>query len=525
MNKEFIKRLTLAHGWLGLIFSGFLFIIFFAGSIALFRQEITLWSMQPHMPVTSGPLISIDKAFQNAVANRDYDAKEHITVVLPTKESHFIKAYVDIKDRPQEPHYDELTIDPTTGEIVSEGIKFELAEFIYHLHYDLNIPQGKYVLGFVTLFFLFALISGIFIHAKKLISNFFQYRGNKHKRSQLLDMHNVVGVVSLPFTVMYAISGLIFNLVIIYQIAFAVTVYKGDGEALLKDAGFETIAPVWKDKPIEHISIDNLVAKVTEEYQLAPRVLRIFNYGDESALIQLRSQDNDELTTSYSNTYSLYNGELVVRSDSHKPNSLVVGTGVLRKLHYGNYASLDLRLIYLLLGLAVCALIMTGNLLWIEKREKQRNFSMRTISIAKYVTLVSSAGIMFATASAFVIERLLPIAWNDRAILMGQGFWSVLALCAVIYLLPFARANYKRALAFTLYGCGIMYSLTVIIGLITLNKPMIALIKQQQFTSLAIDISLVLFAGLYFLIGKKLYNSCHDTEVLEQEEPELAIES
>ena len=43
MNKEFIKRLTLAHGWIGLVFSSLLFIIFFAGSIALFRQEITLW--------------------------------------------------------------------------------------------------------------------------------------------------------------------------------------------------------------------------------------------------------------------------------------------------------------------------------------------------------------------------------------------------------------------------------------------------------------------------------------------------
>lgn len=40
MNKDFLKRLTEAHSWLGLIISGLLFVIFFAGSISLFRHEI-----------------------------------------------------------------------------------------------------------------------------------------------------------------------------------------------------------------------------------------------------------------------------------------------------------------------------------------------------------------------------------------------------------------------------------------------------------------------------------------------------
>ncbi len=45
MNKEFLKGITEAHSWLGLIISGLLFVVFFAGAIALFRAEITQWSM------------------------------------------------------------------------------------------------------------------------------------------------------------------------------------------------------------------------------------------------------------------------------------------------------------------------------------------------------------------------------------------------------------------------------------------------------------------------------------------------
>lgn len=507
MNKEFIKRLTLAHGWLGLIFSGLLFIIFFAGSIALFRQEIVNWAMQPHYPVTQGEQISVERAFEIALEGRDYDAKEHLNMVLPTKENRYFRAIIDIKDRPVEPHYDDILIDPVSGEIISEENKFEFADFVYRLHYDLNIPQGKYILGFVTLFFLFALISGIFIHARKLISNFFQYRAGNHKRSQLLDMHNVVGVVSLPFTIMYAISGLIFNLVIIYQVAFAITVYKGDGEALLKDAGFETIAPQWQDKPTPRINLDELISEVTAEFNSAPRFVRLYNYGDESGLVQLFSTDNSELTAGYTNTYSLTTGEIVVRSDSTQPNSLVVGTGVLRKLHYGNFASLDLRFIYLFLGFAVCGLIITGNLIWLEKREKQRNFSARTLTIARYVTLVSSVGIMVAIALSFIVERVLPEATLNRPDVVANAFWALLALCAIVYALPVVRRNYRLALQQSLYLCSVALVVTVVAGYVMYSETLFALFDAQRYSTIAVDISFIVSALLLAFVAKRIKSS------------------
>jgi uncharacterized iron-regulated membrane protein len=519
MNKEFVKRLTLAHGWIGLVFSGLLFIIFFAGSIALFRQEITLWSMQPHFPITSGENIGVNKVLDSALADRNYDPKEHITLLLPSADSYYYKAYIDIKDREQEPHYDELLIDPVTGEIVNEGNKFDLADFIYRLHYNLNIPFGKYVLGFVTLFFLFALISGIFIHARKFISNFFKYRGAKHKRSQLLDMHNVVGVISLPFTIMYAISGLIFNLLIIYQISIALVLYNGDGEALLKDAGIESIEPEWQDKPIEHIDIDKLITKVTKEYQVAPRMLTIYNYGDKSAVIQFRAQDTDELTTMYNVAYSLNDEHVTMKIDNSNPNTVRIGVSVLRKLHYGNYAGLDLRVMYLILGFLVCALIVTGNLLWIEKREKQRTFSARSLSLARYATVLSSTGIIISTCIAFLYERLIPIHWLNRVDILGQTFWVSLAILAIIYALPKVRANYRQALAISLYVSAGILLLTLLISLITFNQPLIDLFMVGSYTVFSVDLSLFVSALLLIIVGRSIIQK--STEIVEKPSDDL----
>ena len=73
---------------------------------------------------------------------------------------------------------------------------FFLADFMYRLHYSLNLPLGNYLIGFVTLAFLYIIFSGVLIHAKDMVRGFFRYRA-KGRASQLLDIHNVIGVISI----------------------------------------------------------------------------------------------------------------------------------------------------------------------------------------------------------------------------------------------------------------------------------------------------------------------------------------
>ncbi|MGB6136022.1 MAG: PepSY-associated TM helix domain-containing protein, partial [Shewanella sp.] len=48
-----IKNLVEAHSWLGLIISPLLFIVFWAGAITLFHDEVAQWAITPHHPVQS----------------------------------------------------------------------------------------------------------------------------------------------------------------------------------------------------------------------------------------------------------------------------------------------------------------------------------------------------------------------------------------------------------------------------------------------------------------------------------------
>jgi len=75
MNKEFLKRITDAHSWLGLIISGLLFVVFFAGSVALFRAEISQWSMQPHFEVSQGQPLALSEILAIAIKDEPFELK------------------------------------------------------------------------------------------------------------------------------------------------------------------------------------------------------------------------------------------------------------------------------------------------------------------------------------------------------------------------------------------------------------------------------------------------------------------
>lgn len=501
MNKEFLKRITEAHSWLGLIISGVLFVVFFAGAISLFRAEINQWSMQPHLTVTDSEPLPISKIMESAIKGVPFDAKEHLTLVSPTPHNPYYSAYIDIHHQPGEKDYVGLLIDPNTGEQVAEIDDFELAEFIYDLHIDLNIPAGTYVVGVVALFFFFALVSGIIIHTRKLVSNFFKYRADDKPRSKLLDMHNVIGVMSLPYTVMYAFSGLIFNLVIIYQIAFALVLYQGDQQALLDDGGYKTVKTQWLDKAWQQPNIDQLVEQTTTKYQQTPRVIRAYNYGDESAVLHFFIAEQSSLTRNYEIAYNLKDDSVYFVRDDSNPNMLRQGLHVISKLHFGDYAGFDLRILYFVLAMGVCTLIVTGNLLWIEKRSRQRVKSVKTLAFVNNFTLWVTGGVVLATAVAFVTERLLPLGLVSRADYMIASF--VMTLITVAVLLGF-NENKKWFLGWLLRLSGYLAAFVIILDWVMFNREILTLWEKGITTIIGTEIGLAIVAFVLITIGNRL---------------------
>lgn len=506
MSKDFLKRLIEAHSWLGLMVSGLLFIVFFAGSISLFRDDVKQWALQPHLPISE--VVSADKALLPIhsvieIAKEGLNVKKNgrIRVFQPTHTQPYYLVSIDLVRKPNEPRRASFLIDPYTGEKLKSPQGFQLSQFLYRLHIDLNIPAGEYVVGFVTLFFFFALVSGIFIHARKLVGNFFKYRSKSQPRSKLLDMHNVVGVMSLPFTIMYAISGLIFNLVIIYQIAFAVFLYQGDQAALLNDAGVQQVNEQWQDKPLAMHSIDDLLSQAIKKYESMPNSVVIYNYGDESAVVRFIITPPNTLTEVREITYYIKDASIHSQFNAEHSNTLREGLRVFAKLHFADFAGFDLRILYFILGVGVCALIVTGNLLWIEQREKKRNQSAKTLAFIKSYTMWSTGGVMLATAVAFLVERVLPFEPSSRAEYMEYSFIVSLLLVAIVLCF---KLNKKYVLAWLLRLSGYITLLTVLCDWVMFSDEIITLWSQGVTSIIGTEIGLVFVAILLIVVSKRL---------------------
>lgn len=460
--------------------------------------------MQPHIELSEKLPLPISQIMESAIEGLPFDPKEHLTLVAPTEHTPYYKAYVDVHHGEGDKDSVSLLIDPNTGEKVGEIDDFGLAKFIYGLHINLKIPAGSYVVGFVTLFFFFAIISGIFIHARKLIGNFFKYRSEEKPRSKLLDMHNVVGVMSLPFTLMYAISGLIFNLVIIYQIAFALALYKGDQQALLDDAGYKVVEAEWVDKPWNKPMIDTLYQETSEKYSAPPRVIRAYNYGDESAVLHFFVSESNSLTGNYEVAFNLKDNSVYFKRDFENPNALRKGLYVISKLHFGDYAGFDLRILYFILGMGVCGLIVTGNLLWVEKRSRQRNQSPKTLAFVNNFTLWSTGGVVIATAMAFLVERVTPLNTVDRADYMIGSFAAT--LLSIAFLLVFNRDK-KLFLGYLLKVSGFIAITVILCDWLMFTDEIITLANQGVTTIIGTQIGLAIMAALLIFSGSKLTNN------------------
>ena len=67
---------------------------------------------------------------------------------------------------------------------------------------------GYWIVGFAALMMLVALVTGVVMH-RKIFRELFTFRPKKTTQRSMLDLHNLTGVVALPFHFFFAFTGLV----------------------------------------------------------------------------------------------------------------------------------------------------------------------------------------------------------------------------------------------------------------------------------------------------------------------------
>ncbi len=238
MGKRNYNILFHTHTISGIIISVALYIIFFCGAFALIKDEITAWEKGDAVYMERALDIDYDRVIKSIQSEgyelygRDIrmimpDAKQEIYVQLSTSQDTTV---VNQKDRN---YY--FNMDANTYGVSEYYAFYSFGELLYRLHFFSQIPTfGIYLAGFVALFFLFAIVTGVIVHWKKIIVNFFVFRPKSKLKTVWTDAHTALGMIGLPFQFVFAVTSCFLCLSALVLLP-ANYVYHNDQKKLLED--------------------------------------------------------------------------------------------------------------------------------------------------------------------------------------------------------------------------------------------------------------------------------------------------
>lgn len=214
MKRTFRLSMQWLHTWTGLVAGWIIFLIFFNGSAAYFRQEITTW-MKPELAAA----IDSAKSVSGAVTFLKVKAPDAESWTISVPDDRYPVSDVTWKPKPkpgavpvredddQQTPPDRRAIIDAAGQALAtrdtEGGDY-FFQFHFALHY-LPLFLSTVLVTLASLGLMVALTTGIIIH-RRFFAEFFTFRPRQGVRSWL-DAHTTFAVLALPFHLMITYSG------------------------------------------------------------------------------------------------------------------------------------------------------------------------------------------------------------------------------------------------------------------------------------------------------------------------------
>ncbi|MEZ5704885.1 MAG: PepSY-associated TM helix domain-containing protein [Burkholderiaceae bacterium] len=455
MFQNFRQSMSWLHTWFGLVIGFVLIVVFFFGSLSVFDREIDRWAL-PQTRFDPQPMPSFDQMLLPALQRIEPDEADYRAnmasmhdpskgpmtprLSLPADEYWAYTTHRDpvlrmgvgfkvplAKDPEAHNHiHGETTIDPRSGQTArADQLKIG-SEWFYPMHYSLNWQWknlGIFVVGLAAMVMLAALVSGVVIH-RKVFREFFTFRPRKHTQRSALDLHNLTGVVALPFHFFFAFTGLVI---------FAAFYFFPVSQFQLKELHERHEAVEARETGLPHqpagilaplASVDAMVAQAKQRWaarDMAGEVgfLMVHHVGDANSYVSIYRAGSDRVALVGEGIHFKGSTGELLREDPSR-NAVSEINEFLTGLHLQHFEHWLLRWLYVLGGLLGCVCIATGFIFFVEKRKQQHartaNHGSRVVD-ALAVTTVT--GMVMATVGMLAINRLLP---ED---LTGKGDWEI----------------------------------------------------------------------------------------------------
>lgn len=473
------------HTVSGIIICAILFVMFFAGSFAFFKDELATW--QHNSVVATAPVHkNFDKvidslAGKHNLLGRDFDfylAEGHTSAYVNMTASNdtILKKKVapaqQQKKRGRKRRGDDdsanFSYDFATQKAGSYEENYDIGEFLYRLHFlaplnaipiNIGTPFGYFLAGIVSFIFLFALVTGLMLHWDKMVSNFFVFRPWSKWKTMWTDMHTALGVIGFLFQLIFAITGIVLIANVFFLAPYSQILYKGNTKAIYKDLGYsDTTTYAYSYKPLKQkINITALVGKVEQQWPGAyVGAVHIKNYGDENMHVLVDTKPHAKAAFAGAGffVYRVTDSKTLknispVNSASYVEN----GKSLLYHLHFGDYGGRPLRIIYFTLGLLGCVVIISGILIWLVARDKSKTPKHKRIFNFWAANVFVASCLSLLPVTAFTMLALLFVKQVNQSVVYHYFFYAWLVLSIYFIALRSLRKTNLHSLALSIILC------------------------------------------------------------------------
>lgn len=450
VGKEGLRQsMSWVHTWAGLLVCWLLLLVFMAGTAAYYRHEITFW-MKPELHKAADAPSKIAAADAAALAVRGLQERAPTAsgwfIDLPSERNPLITASwtnppkkgMSREERRNAFRQQNFVLDPMTGLDTAAPRDTRGGEFLYRLHFDLYYMSaiwGRWIVGIAAMFMLVAIVSGVITH-KRIFKDFFTFRPRKGQRSWL-DAHNATAVLALPFHLMITYTGLV-TLMFMYMPSPTKALYGEDQNAMFADVfmNVDRTKPARLAAPLADIA--PMLQQAERAWGEAPTRVVVSHPNDANAKVELFRPSGQQLSNiEPSMTFNGATGALI--SSTGEISTTLSARAAIYGLHLAHFADPLLRALFFICGLAGCAMVATGALLWgVKERQKYAKIVAQGGKVGFGVRLVDAlnigaiAGLPVAFAVYFWSNRLLPLGLAERTNAEANCFFAAWAACAIL---------------------------------------------------------------------------------------------
>lgn len=526
MFPTFRLSMSWLHTWFGLVLGYVLIVVFFFGSLSVFDREIDRWAL-PDTRFAPQPMPSFDRMLapifqQMKPESHELEAARErvgrpLHAELPVMNwgvytthrdpvlAMFAEYAVPNPADPDDHVHGHVTIDPRTGRLLSDDQLKIGSEFFYPLHYSLHVTWkdlGYWIVGLSALVMLAALVSGIVIH-RRIFREFFTFRPRKHVQRSTLDLHNLTGVVALPFHFFFALTGLTIFAGIYLPVSETMLKPQAQAaameEAKAKGLPFK---PAGVAAPLA--SVDTMVVEAKRRWAARGMpgevgYLYVNHIGDRNSTVSLYRAGSDRVTLVGQAIH--FEGTTGRVLHEEPPSSVVAGINdFLTGLHLQHFEHWLLRWFYVFGGLLGCVCIATGFVFFVQKRQRQH--AEAGISGARWVDAFAAAsvtGMLIATLAMLVANRALPIDLAQRGDWQKAAFWGAWLfafLHAAVRGSAFGTARRSPAWREQCIAVAVLAPVAVVLNWITTGDHLLKTVAERYWPVAGLDMALVVVGAI-----------------------------